>query len=37
MLSTKKGELLKQEPKITDFDKSEICPCFFYGSKIYET
>jgi hypothetical protein len=40
----KKGELLNQERNITDFDKSEICPCFFYRSnmcfdsyKIYET
>jgi hypothetical protein len=39
----KKGELLNQDPNIMDFDKSEICPCFFYGSnmcydsyKIYE-
>jgi hypothetical protein len=26
----KKGELLNQERNIIDFDKSEICPCFFY-------
>jgi hypothetical protein len=30
----KKGELLNQEPNIMDFDKSEICPCFFYGSNM---
>jgi hypothetical protein len=30
----KKGELLNQELNITDFDKSKICPCFFYGSNM---
>jgi hypothetical protein len=30
----KKEELLNQEPNITDFDKSKICPCLFYGSNV---